>query len=152
MMSDETTKDRLYFDLLNIRSDIEFLQKIFEDPFITNESTLSSQDWLRLVELIPDMAYQDYPDVWFAFVDTSLEIKVTADIDISSAGKQRQSLNTVTVVLTTGGPHIELVADCKHNRLELRGYWSTESCTVQVDAPGLYGHLDFYGSEMLSIR
>lgn len=151
-MSEVSTRDRLYFELLDIRNDIEFLQHIFEEHHIVDDNKLSSEDWLRLVELIPDMAYQDYPDVWFAFVDTSLEIKVTADIDISSAGKQRQTLNTVTVVLTTGGPHIELVADCKYDRLELRGYWSTESCTVQVDASGLNEHLELYGSEMLSTR
>lgn len=151
-MTTESTKDRLYFELLDIRNDIEFLQRIFEDHVTVNDYEVPAEDWHRLVELIPDMVDNDFPDVWFAFVDTSLEVKVNADIDVSSNGRQRQVLNNVTVVLTTGGPHIELVAECKYDRLELRGYWSTENCTVQVDAPGLYGHLEFYGSEMLSIR
>lgn len=144
----ETTADRLYFDLLGCRDDIEFLQRVFEEY----PEELSEQDQDRLLEIIPEYVYNDYPDVWFGFVDSSLELKVDADIGVSSSGRQTQTLKTVRVVLTTGGPHIEIVADCKRDRLELRGYWSSESCTLQVDAPGLLGHLDFYGNEMLSIR
>lgn len=145
-MSDAQFELRMTME--SCRSDIEFLQHVFEEY----EEEISDDEKVRLLEIVPEMECNEYPDVWFGFVDSSLEIKVDADIGVSSAGRQTQTLKTVTVVLTTGGPHIEIVADCKYDRLELRGYWSTESCTLQVDAPGLYGHLEFYGSEMLSIR
>ena len=148
----ESTLERLLLDCYGIQSDVEFLQGLWEQHIEIDQSTLEPSDWARLEEIIPDIGEKDWPDLWFAFVDAALELKIEGKTSINWSGEQSQDLSEVFVVLTTGGPHIEIVADCKKNRLEVRGYWSTESCTVQIDAESLYDHMYYYGEEMLSIR
>lgn len=148
----ESTLERLLNDCYAIQSDIDFLQTLWQEHVEVSESVLNPNDWSRLEEIIPDIAEKDYPDLWFAFTDCALELKVEGLTKIGWSGDKSETLSEVFMVLTTGGPHIEIVADYNKKRLEVRGYWSNESCTVQLDAESLYDHMINYGEEMLTIR
>lgn len=152
-MDKDSTLDHLFDTCYSVRSDIEFLHGLWVQHIEISKDTLDELEYARLEEILPDINEQDYPDVWFAFTEAALEMKANAMVTTSwQQGVGQPTLKNVELVLGTGGPHIEVVADYASSRLEVRGYWSNESCTVQIDAESLYDHMINYGEEMLSVR
>gem|GEM_PF-4773227 len=145
-----TSTEQLEATCRSIKDDIEFLQGLTEDYFLLDEESLPPKKFARLKDLLETWD----PDVWFGYCETALAIDCLARIHISDGRlmpAKQMHLNSVRCVLGTGGPHIELVADCNNERLEVRGYWSRDACTLQINADGMLQHLFQYGDEMLAI-
>ena len=152
LMSNDTTLDRLMAECQSARDDIMFLQELWDNNEVVMPDDLSEQDRDRLLDICPDYVYDDTPDVWFAFCDSVLELKADATVSIPASTYRpgrHLTLSTITAVFTTGGPHIEVVADAKRDLLTIKGYWSGSECALNVPSHGLLQHLLQYGDEMV---
>lgn len=133
----------------SIANTIEFLQHIADEydvcPSRDEVEPDNPGDWERLLEIIPEWDEQrNYHDIWFGYTDDVL--------DIVFETKRHLDLETVPTylryIVTTGGPHIEIVANLMTDRLTVEGYWGTEKCVRGIVAEGLYTHMAHYADMM----
>jgi len=132
-----------------IAKSIVFLQKIYDDwgelPTKDMFEEDEQRDWSDLVELIPEMEENpDFPDVWFGYTDDMLDIILESKQSIGSEVVPTK----LRYIVTTGGPHIEIVADLLPERLTVEGYWGTDKATGVVDAYNMYNHMAHYAEMM----
>lgn len=132
-----------------IAKSIVFLQKIYDDWGELPTKDMFEKDeqryWYTLVELIPEMEENpDFPDVWFGYTGDMLDIILESKQSIGSEVVPTK----LRYVVTTGGPHIEIVADLLPERLTVEGYWGTDKATRVVNAYNMYNHMAHYAEMM----
>lgn len=132
-----------------IANGIEFVQRIYDeygetprkDDFLPDDVSL----WETLVELIPSIEETfDSPDLWFEYSSDMLDIMLESKQSIGSEVVPTK----LRYVVTTGGPHIEIVADLWPERLVVEGYWGSEKAVRVVQAYNLYNHMAHYAEMM----